>query len=442
MPKRFTDSDKWRKSWFRKLTPEQKCFVLYLWDTCDRAGVWEVDFEEAEFYIGIDINNPEDFLPENFVIIKFDNDKKWFLPKFLNFQYESGLNSNKPAIISVRKLLKKHNLCEIVNEMLGGDYLIIDESLINNNAFIKDKDNRQRQEQKQRNEAKFSSPIETTTNTTKDTLVPKETITKQIVPSQIADKVILNVELNKIPDCLKGFTNWVFWKNIQKEDGKYTKIPYFDIGKCAKINDSATWRRFQDVAEWKSKGFSGIGFVLNKDDPFTFIDLDKCIENGKLSSFAQNVIDYFDSYTEISPSGTGLHIILVGKIEKAVKQVEIEIYDNLRYMACTGQIFLDRPVMKRQSKLNKTIEKYCKKKVKLKNNYIFSNNGKFTMPKEIFAEGMRNDKMAKWAGVLNKKDLGDTDYFGYLYQINRQCCSPPLLESEVDAIGKSIRRYK
>jgi len=96
MARRFRDSEIWDKTWYRKATPIQKLFVTYLFDRCDRAGVWEVDFEMAEFFIGEKLNS-ETCMPEEVKIIKIENGKKWFVPKFLSFQYPSGLNSKKPV---------------------------------------------------------------------------------------------------------------------------------------------------------------------------------------------------------------------------------------------------------------------------------------------------------------------------------------------------------
>jgi len=50
MSKRFTDSTKWAsKPWFRKLSPNAKLLWLYICDTCDVAGVIDLDLEMASF---------------------------------------------------------------------------------------------------------------------------------------------------------------------------------------------------------------------------------------------------------------------------------------------------------------------------------------------------------------------------------------------------------
>ena len=215
------------------------------------------------------------------------------------------------------------------------------------------------------------------------------------------------------------------------------------INKPAKSNDELTWSWFPDVQDWKVKGFSGIGFVLSKEDPFTIIDLDKCLIEGKITDFAKNVVNYFDSYTEISPSGQGLHIIIFGKTDKAVKRKEIEIYYDKRYMCMTGEVYLKKPVEDRQKQLNATVKKYSKvEKVISPSIKSINGNGKFRMPSEIISEGERNNELAKWAGVLNNKDIGESEYYTYLYAINNNCCVPPVTVMEVQSVGKSIWRYK
>ena len=52
MAKRFIDTKIWDKAWFRKLTPKNKLIWIYLLTRCDHAGIWDADWEAAEFFIG------------------------------------------------------------------------------------------------------------------------------------------------------------------------------------------------------------------------------------------------------------------------------------------------------------------------------------------------------------------------------------------------------
>lgn len=109
MAKRFTDTEKWKKVWFRKLTPLCKCFWEYLRDNCNHAGIWEVDFELAEFCLGSPLNKEEIKIVFKKQYIEISNGKKWFIKDFIDFQYGS-LNENNKAHGSVIHILKKEGV--------------------------------------------------------------------------------------------------------------------------------------------------------------------------------------------------------------------------------------------------------------------------------------------------------------------------------------------
>jgi len=122
--KRFIDSEIWKTAWFRKLSPAQKSCYFYMISNCDHAGIFEVDIETVEFFIGDEVGDPHKFLADNFAIVKI-NESKWFLIDFLRLQYPRGLNSEKPAIVSVKNRLGELNLSTMIAERFGNDYLII-----------------------------------------------------------------------------------------------------------------------------------------------------------------------------------------------------------------------------------------------------------------------------------------------------------------------------
>jgi len=95
MAKRFTDSDKWKKAWFRKLSPKYKCFWIYITDQCNHAGIWDVDFDLASMFIGEDIKSEEvlDLFPSHIHQI---NETKWFIIDFIEFQYKCGIEWLNP----------------------------------------------------------------------------------------------------------------------------------------------------------------------------------------------------------------------------------------------------------------------------------------------------------------------------------------------------------
>ena len=109
MAKRFTDTDKWKKGWFKQLNSKQRLFWLYILDDCNAAGIWDVDLEVASIRIGdrMGMDEAVEVLGED--VIWFDNNEKIFIPKFIDFQY-GVLNENSRPHASVIKILEKYKL--------------------------------------------------------------------------------------------------------------------------------------------------------------------------------------------------------------------------------------------------------------------------------------------------------------------------------------------
>ena len=147
------------------------------------------------------------------------------------------------------------------------------------------------------------------------------------------------MDIKKIPQELKNLNQWVVWK-WETRNGKKTKPPYDPkTGKRASHSNSATWGTFEQAVKALDRGFDGIGFAFTEDDPYCGIDLDDCRDpiSEIIKPWALKIIKDFDSYTEISPSKTGLKIFIKGKLPGGgIKTKHVEIYDRLRYFTVTG----------------------------------------------------------------------------------------------------------
>ena len=121
-----------------------------------------------------------------------------------------------------------------------------------------------------------------------------------------------------IPAELKAIPQWVTWKYFFRD--KWTKPPFnAHTGDLASSNDPATWSDYETaVAAYRNGGFDGIGFVLTRELRFVGIDLDHCIDprTYAIEAWALEIIDHLNSYTEVSPRGTGLRIFVVGKLPR------------------------------------------------------------------------------------------------------------------------------
>lgn len=136
-----------------------------------------------------------------------------------------------------------------------------------------------------------------------------------------------------IPEDLKRLPQWVVHKD---------KIPHSPgTGYRASVTNPSTWSTFEAACEAVERGsFSGIGFVFTENDPFVGVDFDKCIVDGQLDPWVKQHLEKLESYTELSPSGTGLHVICRGSLPgKAVKTSRAEMYDNSRYFTFTGNTY-------------------------------------------------------------------------------------------------------
>jgi putative DNA primase/helicase len=152
------------------------------------------------------------------------------------------------------------------------------------------------------------------------------------------NKGIFPVKVENIPKELKARPQWVVWKAVGE---KPDKIPYSARdGLKASTTDLMTWSSFEEAHEAaRTDEYDGLGFVFSSGDPFTGIDLDNCVDTqtGELAGWALEIARYFDSFTEFSASGRGLHIIVRGDVPNRRKD-EVEVYSSKRFFTMTGHI--------------------------------------------------------------------------------------------------------
>ena len=149
MAKRFIDTGFLDQKWIRKLPPEQKIFIIYLMLKCDNGGVIDLDMEDANFWIGEKVGDPVGFLPPGFIIqVKF-NPEKYFIPKFLKWQYpnfpHSKVHQQKQGIAILTAL----QIFDIQTNSLSKDYLNHTQSLPESQVIVNDNGNDNGNEKKE-----------------------------------------------------------------------------------------------------------------------------------------------------------------------------------------------------------------------------------------------------------------------------------------------------
>lgn len=167
--------------------------------------------------------------------------------------------------------------------------------------------------------------------------------------------------VERIPEALRPYPRWVVWRGVPKmgKPGKVDKFPYrpHAPGSLASTKTPAEWGTYTAaVAAYKRnpKTLSGIGFVLTTADEgatvptldgLIAVDLDHCVdrETGVIEDWAIEIVTVFNTYTEISPSGTGLRLLGTGRLPgKSICNIPagVEIYngDTARFVTVTGKI--------------------------------------------------------------------------------------------------------
>ena len=184
----------------------------------------------------------------------------------------------------------------------------------------------------------------------------------------------MSITLPNSLDEMKQIPHWVAWKTtIQDNEPKKPAInPH--TGKFASPIDATTWATFDETAAFAArKGYtdnriSGIGFELGITPcGYACVDIDECISSdGELTDMAGEIVRVMDSYTEYSPSGSGLHIwcrlsMPMSKIGNRVRNdnIGLEIYDRKRYMTVTGKVYGEmRPIAERTKEIQQIYGKY------------------------------------------------------------------------------------
>ena len=169
---------------------------------------------------------------------------------------------------------------------------------------------------------------------------------------------------NALPISLRQYDQWVCW-TTQERGGRATKVPLNPTsvsGAYASTADPGTWGSF-DAALQRATApdVDGIGFVFTSEDPFVGVDLDDCRDESGLSDEAIEIVTRLHSYTEISPSGSGLHILVRGALPEGPRRKgSVEAYDEARYFTMTGKRLAGTPteVAARSGPLRRVHERF------------------------------------------------------------------------------------
>jgi putative DNA primase/helicase len=160
----------------------------------------------------------------------------------------------------------------------------------------------------------------------------------------------LGAEPDAVPETLTEREQWIAWRyKFDSGRDEWTKVPVdADTGGFAKSTDPDTWVSFATALGYHERtdtDTDGLGFVFSESGTVAGIDLDDCRDpdTGDLEPWADELLADVETYTEISPSGTGLHLYGLGFVPDGGNRAgvsgaagHLEMYDSGRFFTVTG----------------------------------------------------------------------------------------------------------
>ena len=231
------------------------------------------------------------------------------------------------------------------------------------------------------------------------------------------------MDYSGIPTEMRRLPNWgLFRKEWNARRGKYNKYPInAKTGRPAKSNDPTTWDDFDHaLSKVKEYGAAGLAFFIQP--PYILIDLDHCFEDiqrfkgGDHDNEVADFIDRTQSYTELSVSGEGIHIIAKGDYPGPKRRHNnVEMYPEERFVALTGNVF-GKPVTEVNTVSDDNL-KYLYKTYLDKQGKVIPLSENTTAPQEpstLTADQVIEKALASAQGPKFKKFMdGDWQDMGY-----------------------------
>ena len=259
------------------------------------------------------------------------------------------------------------------------------------------------------------------------------------------------MRFDTIPEELRQLKQWVCVSD-------YSKVPQQALSfRPASTDDPATWSSFDDAVLSVKMGFHNyIGFVFN-DNGIVGIDLDDAMASGIATPLATEIGHMCSSYTEISKSGTGLHIFVKGDIPFKGKNnlAGIEIYKAARFFIMTGDVLTFKYLVSNQPALDYIVDKYFPETREKKSTTITPRiyNPEWECPKgskrvrvkphyPAIPDGCRNICLTSLAGMMHSIGYTKGQIYRELQYANETACKPPLDDGELKTICNSVTRYR
>lgn len=150
-----------------------------------------------------------------------------------------------------------------------------------------------------------------------------------------------------VPEAMRALPQWLLWRlELYAGDVKPRKVPYWVSGRKRRgvqggVDDRRELTGFEIALTHLVRGrYDGLGFAFLPGDGLIGIDIDGAIdaETGEVAERCQKIIEACASYTEYSPSGRGVHIIVAGETETFKdNSIGLEVFCGSQFFTVTGR---------------------------------------------------------------------------------------------------------
>lgn len=253
-----------------------------------------------------------------------------------------------------------------------------------------------------------------------------------------------------IPLELQRIPQWVCAKND-------SKAPFDPVnGRAASVARPETWGRYEQAVKRVDDGLAdNVGFVFHQNG-IVGIDIDDGWSDGFVSPKAAEIIRRCGSYTEVSRSGRGFHILLRGRLpfDGRNNRAGVEVYQTGRYFIMTGKTLIYTDIIDNQPAIDWLVEthfpdmreggdKSARRRVYTPE-WSLPVDGSIPLRPDYppIPAGTRNISLTSIGGAMWSNGYSKRDIRRELDRINRTACSPKLPDGEVAMIVASVTRYK
>lgn len=202
--------------------------------------------------------------------------------------------------------------------------------------------------------------------------VPDKAERARATQAALAERAALVQRLQAMPQAMRERPQWLVWRFIAKPGAsKPAKVPFYASGQLrgwpnGKPRDGVATAAQPQVEQGhdldraalvtldqaleafnRNPGWAGVGFAFLPGDGLIGVDIDGAIDpaTGEVAPLCAKLVDLCASYTELSPSGKGVHIILAGDSPKFKSDdIGLEVYAAGQYFACTGRHWAGTPL--------------------------------------------------------------------------------------------------